>query len=224
MLRHQLKIAIDAFWSPSRAVRNAAEAGGLWGVQVLVLGMQMVSTALATRFLFAVAMNTIPAAGRNPGAASIASIITLGGYLSLAAAVLLQIVFWHVTAVLLQSLNILLTPTLLGYRKLLSLAIVGSLFGNLAPFHLVLVWYIRGSESFASIRETEVPIGLNLLPIEMPSPLWHLLGQFNLYQMCGVVYVAYGFAQLTGLRRSLSFAVIGGSWIGWQCIGATMGL
>ena len=224
MIQQELRIVRDAFWSPTQAVQTAAAAKHLWGVQALVLAMLALSTALASRFMFDVATNTLPRLNRDASAASLASVMTIGGYFSLAFAVIMQVAFWHITAATLQVLNILMNSTELNYRKYLSLAVVGSIYSNLAPFHYLVVWYARGVESFSSVRETAVPIGLNLLPIEMSPSISSLLGSFNVYQACSVAYVAYGFATLTGLRKTLSFVILGGFWVLWQCIVAALGL
>lgn len=219
MIVDQFEILRDAFWSPSRAITRATEQRSLWLVRSAVLGLAGVSTALANHFMLQVALSNAQSydAGR-----SVASIATAGGYLAVGIALVAQLFSWHVTAAILLCLNCLMPCAEVCYRKHLSLAVLGSLFTNLAPFHLLIVWHIRGAESFVSLRELFVPMGLNLLPVRMSPLIWNLLGHFNLYEVCGIAFIAFGFSTLTRVPAKSGFATLGGIWFVWALIRAAL--
>ena len=181
--------------------------------------MAGLSTALANDFMLQVVVNSAPSYNT---ARSLAPMIPTAGYLAVGIAVVAQMLSWHVTAAILLCLNYLMPCAEVPYRKHLSLAVLGSMFSNLAPFHLLIVWHARGAESFGSIRELFVPMGLNLLPIRMSPVVWTLLGYFNPYELSSITFIAFGFSTLTRMPAKSGFATLGGIWFVWALIRAAI--
>lgn len=219
MMAGQFEILRDVFWSPSRAVKKASEEKSLWVVRGFVLVLAGLSTALANDFMLQVVVMN---ASSYTTARSLASMIPTAGYIAVGVAVVAQIFSWYVTAAILLFINSLMSCAEVPYRKYLSLAVLGSIFANLAPFHLLIVWHARGAESFGSIRELFVPMGLNLLPIRMSPVVWHLLGYFNPYELSSIAFIAYGFSTLTRVPAKSGYATLVGLWFVWTLIRAVI--
>lgn len=219
MIAVQFEILRDVFWSPSRAVAKAAGERSLWVVRVLVLAMVGISTALANDFMMRVFMS-----GARGGheAGSLETFIPFAGYAAVGTALAAQAVSWHVRAALLFILQTLISSADVPYRKFLSVAVLSSIVANLAPFHLLAVWYARGVESFASIHELFVPTGLNLLPIQMSPLVGNLLGHFNPYELGCAAFLAFGFSYLTRIPAKSGYVIIGGLWLVWALVRASL--
>lgn len=217
-LGSQLKSLGLAFWSPAEAIDRVvahSRPGLLQSILVVVHGMLLVvAYPLTVRISASLSSAGVSEDDFDQFRHNLHTTVVI----AIAAIFLALFISWYVTAGLLHLLNIFLSSREVPYAQLLSLSVLASVYGIAGQLNLLLILSLGEPNTFNSLQNTQVPMGLNLIPVSLSPFLRNFLGHINPYEALTTLLLAYGFTRITKASSGAAYACIFSFWLAWSAV------